>query len=112
MQENVTELQIEELVEGNGRQAMKGDTVAVHYNGWLVDGTKFDSSYDRGEPLEYTCGIGMVIEGWDLGVVGMREGQRRRLTIPSKLAYGSRGVGGVIPPNATLVFEVELIKVS
>ena len=111
MQEEVKELKIEELAEGTGRQAAKGDTVAVHYTGWLTDGTQFDSSIERGEPIEYVCGVGMVIPGWDLGVVGMREGQKRRLTIPSELGYGPYGAGGVIPPNATLIFEVELVKV-
>ncbi len=111
MQEEVKELKIEELAEGTGRQAAKGDTVAVHYTGWLTDGTQFDSSIERGEPIEYVCGVGMVIPGWDMGVVGMREGQKRRLTIPSELGYGPYGAGGVIPPNATLIFEVELVKV-
>lgn len=105
------ELTIEELAEGTGRQAMAGDTIAAHYAGWLEDGTKFDSSLDRGEPLEFVCGVGMVIQGWDQGVVGMREGQKRRLTIPAHLGYGPRGVPGVIPGNATLIFEVELVKV-
>lgn len=107
----VEELKIEELAEGTGRQAMAGDTIAAHYTGWLEDGTKFDSSLDRGEPLEFVCGVGMVIAGWDQGVVGMREGQKRRLTIPAHLGYGPRGVPGVIPGNATLIFEVELFKV-
>ncbi len=107
----VEELKIEELADGTGRQAMAGDTIAAHYTGWLEDGTKFDSSLDRGEPLEFVCGVGMVIAGWDQGVVGMREGQKRRLTIPAHLGYGPRGVPGVIPGNATLIFEVELVKV-
>ena len=97
MQEELKDLKIEELAEGTGRQAMKGDTIAAHYTGWLEDGTKFDSSLDRGEPLEF--------------VVGMREGQKRRLTIPAHLGYGAYGVPGCIPPNATLIFEVELVKV-
>lgn len=88
MQEELKDLKIEELAEGTGRQAMKGDTIAAHYTGWLEDGTKFDSSLDRGEPLEFACGVGMVIKGWDMGVVGMREGQKRRLTIPAHLGYG------------------------
>ena len=83
----------------------------MHYTGWLTDGTQFDSSIERGEPIEYVCGVGMVIPGWAMGVVGMREGQKRRLTIPSELGYGPYGAGGVIPPNATLIFEVELVKV-
>ena len=111
MQEELKDLKIEELAEGTGRQAMKGDTIAAHYTGWLEDGTKFDSSLDRGEPLEFVCGVGMVIKGWDMGVVGMREGQKRRLTIPAHLGYGAYGVPGCIPPNATLIFEVELVKV-
>ena len=110
MQEELKDLKIEELAEGTGRQAMKGDTIAAHYTGWLEDGTKFDSSLDRGEPLEFVCGVGMVIKGWDMGVVGMREGQKRRLTIPAHLGYGAYGVPGCIPPNATLIFEVELVK--
>lgn len=99
MQEELKDLKIEELAEGTGRQAMKGDTIAAHYTGWLEDGTKFDSSLDRGEPLEFVCGV------------GMREGQKRRLTIPAHLGYGAYGVPGCIPPNATLIFEVELVKV-
>ena len=102
MQEELKDLKIEELAEGTGRQAMKGDTIAAHYTG---------SSLDRGEPLEFVCGVGMVIKGWDMGVVGMREGQKRRLTIPAHLGYGAYGVPGCIPPNATLIFEVELVKV-
>lgn len=94
MQEELKDLKIEELAEGTGRQAMKGDTIAAHYTGWLEDGTKFDSSLDRGEPLEFVCGVGMVIKGWDMGVVGMREGQKRRLTIPAHLGYGAYGVPG------------------
>ena len=111
MQEELKDLKIEELAEGTGRQAMKGDTIAAHYTGWLEDGTKFDSSLDRGEPLEFVCGVGMVIKGWDMGVVGMREGQKRRLTIPAHLGYGAYGVPGCIPPNATLIFEVEVVMV-
>lgn len=112
MKEALTELRIEELAPGSGREAAKGDLVQVHYTGWLEDGTKFDSSLDRGEPIEYTCGVGMVIPGWDQAIVGMKEGQKRRLTIPPHLAYGEAGAGGVIPPNATLIFEVELVKVK
>ena len=111
LEKELKDLKIEELAEGTGRQAMKGDTIAAHYTGWLEDGTKFDSSLDRGEPLEFVCGVGMVIKGWDMGVVGMREGQKRRLTIPAHLGYGAYGVPGCIPPNATLIFEVELVKV-
>ena len=93
MQEELKDLKIEELAEGTGRQAMKGDTIAAHYTGWLEDGTKFDSSLDRGEPLEFVCGVGMVIKGWDMGVVGMREGQKRRLTIPAHLGWRLRRPG-------------------
>ena len=89
----------------------EGKKVKTHYKGTLDDGTQFDSSYDRGEPLEFVCGVGMVIKGWDMGVVGMRAGQKRRLTIPAHLGYGAYGVPGCIPPNATLIFEVELVNV-
>ena len=106
------DLEIEELEAGTGAEAVPGDTVSVHYTGWLEDGTKFDSSLDRGEPIEFPLGVGYVIPGWDQGLVGMKEGGRRRLTIPSHLAYGANGAGGVIPPFATLVFEVNLIRVQ
>lgn len=100
---------IEELVEGDGAIATAGQTVSVHYTGWLTDGTKFDSSKDRNEPFEFALGKGWVIRGWDEGVQGMKIGGTRKLTIPADLGYGARGAGGVIPPNATLVFEVELL---
>lgn len=106
------ELQIEELEEGTGTDANPGDKVQVHYTGWLTDGTKFDSSVDRGKPFEFQLGAGRVIQGWDQGVVGMRVGGKRKLTIPPHLGYGSRGAGGVIPADATLVFEVELLGVN
>jgi len=103
---------IEELVAGNGAEAAAGQYVTVHYTGWLTDGTKFDSSKDRGDPFEFPLGAGHVIKGWDEGVQGMKIGGSRKLTIPASLGYGARGAGGVIPPNATLVFEVELLGVE
>lgn len=102
-------LVIEELVVGEGAEASAGQTVSVHYTGWLTDGSKFDSSKDRDEPFEFPLGGRRVIAGWDEGVQGMRIGGTRKLTIPPALGYGTRGAGGVIPPNATLVFEVELL---
>jgi FKBP-type peptidyl-prolyl cis-trans isomerase FkpA len=104
-------LKYEELVEGTGTEARPGDSVEVHYTGWLTDGTKFDSSLDRGSPFGFSLGAGRVIKGWDEGVAGMKVGGKRKLTIPPQLGYGARGAGGVIPPNAELVFEVELLKV-
>ncbi len=104
-------LVIEELVEGGGDAASAGNSVTVHYTGWLTDGTKFDSSKDRHEPFDFSLGAGQVIKGWDEGVAGMKVGGKRKLTIPPQLGYGSRGAGGVIPPDATLVFEVELLAV-
>jgi FKBP-type peptidyl-prolyl cis-trans isomerase len=101
-----------ELVEGTGPAAAAGQQVTVHYTGWLTDGTKFDSSRDRGQPFSFRLGAGQVIRGWDEGVAGMKVGGRRKLTIPSELGYGARGAGGVIPPGATLVFTVELLGVA
>lgn len=105
-------LQIEDLVLGSGAEAKKNAEITVHYTGWLSDGTKFDSSIDRGQPLSFALGQGRVIQGWEQGFDGMKVGGKRKLTIPPELAYGSRGAGGVIPPNATLVFEVELLQVA
>lgn len=103
---------IEDLVVGNGDTATAGQFVSVHYTGWLTNGAMFDSSVERGEPFDFRLGAGQVIPGWDQGVAGMQIGGKRKLTIPPELAYGARGAGGVIPPNATLVFEVELLGVG
>jgi peptidylprolyl isomerase/FKBP-type peptidyl-prolyl cis-trans isomerase FkpA len=103
---------MEDLVVGTGTAAASGQKVTVHYTGWLTNGTKFDSSKDRGDPFVFPLGKGQVIKGWDQGVQGMKVGGKRKLTIPPDMGYGSRGAGGVIPPNATLVFEVELLGVG
>jgi len=105
-------LQIENIKEGSGTEAVSGKQIAVHYTGTLTDGKKFDSSLDRGQPFKFTLGAGQVIRGWDLGFAGMKVGGKRKLTIPPALGYGANGAGGVIPPNATLVFEVELLEVN
>lgn len=105
-------LKVEDVVVGTGKEAKSGDTVSMQYTGTLTNGTKFDSSYDRNEPFTFTLGVGQVIKGWDLGVAGMKEGGKRKLTIPPALGYGATGAGGVIPPNATLLFDVELVKVG
>ncbi len=104
-------LQVEDMVVGTGAEAIKGKLVSVHYTGWLTDGKKFDSSKDRGQPFQFPLGRGHVIPGWDQGVEGMKVGGKRKLTIPPELGYGAQGAGGVIPGNATLVFEVELLGV-
>lgn len=103
---------IEEITVGDGATAEVGQTVSVHYTGWLTDGQKFDSSLDRNEAFEFPLGKRWVIAGWDEGVQGMKIGGKRKLTIPPELGYGPRGAGGVIPPNATLVFEVELLGLA
>lgn len=108
----MSELIIEDLVTGQGDEATPGKIVLVHYTGWLTDGTQFDSSKDRNDPFDFPLGAGHVIRGWDEGVAGMKVGGTRKLTIPPEKGYGARGAGGVIPPNATLVFEVELLAVK
>jgi FKBP-type peptidyl-prolyl cis-trans isomerase len=104
-------LQIEEIMLGSGATAEAGQNVIVHYTGWLTDGSKFDSSKDRNDPFQFGLGQRQVISGWDEGVAGMKVGGTRKLTIPPALGYGTRGAGGAIPPNATLVFEVELLDI-
>lgn len=114
MQTTASGLQYEDTVPGQGKRAEAGRTVSVHYTGWLynggVKGSKFDSSKDRNDPFEFELGGGQVIRGWDEGVQGMQEGGTRQLIIPPALGYGARGAGGAIPPNATLMFEVELLR--
>jgi FKBP-type peptidyl-prolyl cis-trans isomerase FkpA len=105
-------LQYEDITEGAGTVAKAGDAVQVHYTGWLTDGTKFDSSVDRKSPFNFKLGAGRVIKGWDEGVAGMKVGGKRKLQIPPQLGYGAQGAGGVIPPNAVLVFEVELLGIK
>ncbi|MEW8508757.1 MAG: FKBP-type peptidyl-prolyl cis-trans isomerase [Candidatus Thiodiazotropha sp.] len=114
MGEKITDsgLKFEDMSVGSGDVAAPGDRVSVHYTGWLLEGEKFDSSLDRNQPFDFTLGKGMVIAGWDEGVAGMKVGGKRRLTIPPQLGYGAQGAGGVIPPNATLVFDVELLSIA
>lgn len=107
------ELEIVTTKEGTGERAVKnGDTISVHYTGKLTNGTVFDSSVTRGVPFDFTVGQGMVIQGWEKGFIGAKVGEKRTLTIPSEMGYGSRGAGGAIPPNATLIFDVELIAIK
>ena len=105
-------MKIEKITAGGGPSPKQGDTVSVHYTGWLTDGVKFDSSVDRGQPFEFVLGTGQVIAGWDQGVAAMQTGDKVRLTIPPELAYGKSGYPGAIPPNATLIFEVELLSIA
>lgn len=109
---NMEDLKKEDIVVGKGPEVKDGDTVSVNYKGTLTDGKEFDNSYKRGQPFEFKVGAGKVIKGWDLGLVGMKVGGKRKLTIPSALGYGERGAGTSIPPNSTLVFEVELLKIK
>jgi len=114
MSEKITDsgLKYQDKTIGEGDVAQAGQRVSVHYTGWLEDGTKFDSSKDRNTPFDFNLGAGQVIRGWDEGVAGMQVGGERKLTIPSDLGYGAAGAGGVIPPNATLIFDVELLGIS
>ncbi len=109
---NMENLKIEDMQIGEGPEVQSGDTIVIHYTGTLEDGTKFDSSYDRNQPFETPIGVGMVIPGWDQGVLGMKVGGKRKLTIPPELAYGQQGAGNIIPPNSTLTFELELLEIK
>jgi FKBP-type peptidyl-prolyl cis-trans isomerase len=109
---NVQGMNVEILQQGSGESTKSGDKVTVNYVGTLQDGTKFDSSIDRGQPFVFTLGQNSVIQGWELGALGMKVGEKRKLTIPSELAYGEAGAGGIIPPNATLIFEIDLLKIN
>ncbi len=107
-----TGLKYQDMVVGTGETPQRGQTAVVHYTGWLTDGKKFDSSVDRGTPFEFPVGMGRVIKGWDEGVASMKVGGKRKLTIPPELGYGERGAPGAIPPNATLIFDVELLEIK
>jgi len=109
---NIQNMKVEILQQGTGEPVKNGDKVTVNYVGTLEDGTKFDSSIDRGQPFTFTPGEGSVIQGWELGVVGMKVGEKRKLTVPPELAYGEQGAGGIIPPNATLIFEIDLLALN
>lgn len=111
-EEEIKELRIVDVQEGTGEAAVPGKSVSVHYTGTLFNGTKFDSSLDRGQPFVFGLGAGQVIQGWDMGLQGMKVGGKRKLIIPPHLGYGAQGAGGVIPPNAVLVFDVELLEVK
>ncbi|TJZ72961.1 FKBP-type peptidyl-prolyl cis-trans isomerase [Chitiniphilus eburneus] len=106
-----TELQIEDLQAGDGKEISKGALITAHYSGYLEDGTKFDSSHDRGKPFQCVIGTGRVIKGWDIGLMGMKAGGKRKLFVPAHLAYGERQVGAHIKPNSNLIFEIELLEV-
>ncbi|OGH11620.1 MAG: peptidylprolyl isomerase [Candidatus Levybacteria bacterium RIFCSPLOWO2_01_FULL_36_13] len=108
----INELKIEDIKEGQGVSVKEGDIVEVNYTGTLTNGTKFDSSYDRNETFQFNVGAGQVIQGWEKGLVGMKKGGIRKLTIPSSLAYGEQGVPGAIPPNSPLIFEIELVSIN
>ena len=105
-------IEIEELAEGSGPEVKAGDTVEMHYRGMFPDGKQFDSSYDRNQTFSFRVGAGQVIKGFDQGVTGMKAGGRRKITVPPELGYGARGAGGVIPPNSTLVFEIEVVSIK
>ena len=107
----INELEIIDLKVGEGKEAVKGALITTHYTGWLEDGTKFDSSHDRGQPFQCVIGTGRVIKGWDQGLVGMKVGGKRKLFVPAHLAYGERQMGAVIKPNSNLIFEIELLEV-
>lgn len=108
---NTNELQVTDLVVGDGKETVKGALLIAHYEGLLEDGTKFDSSHDKGKPFQFVFGTGRVIKGWDQGLVGMKVGGKRKLFVPSHLAYGERQIGNMIPPNSNLIFHVELLDV-